>query len=399
MPHSTPGTDNSAAPGESRPVLSRFLEAASALPPDRLNELGPLFATATGATIARILIADYDHQVLVELRTNDVVSLTGTVAGRVFTTGKPSVISNSRIVWLPMTEDEERLGAVELEFERSAPEELAGINELLRVLVFVIVSKRRYTDTVLQARRTRPLSAAAEIQWDLLPPLSSRGTNATISGRLDPAYTTGGDSFDYAFSSDRLEFVLLDAVGHGLPAVLKSVAAIGAIRNTRRERKTLEDAYHAAGAVLISEFGDNFYVTGVIGSLDLRSGELHWINAGHPLPLLLRNGHLVGELKCQPSMPAGLGGSVREIACESLQPGDKVLFYTDGVIEARSVGVGQFGTERLADMFLRATLDGLSTPEIGRNLSTAVHEHSKGDLADDAATVILDYHPASRADQ
>jgi serine phosphatase RsbU (regulator of sigma subunit) len=55
-----------------------------------------------------------------------------------------------------------------------------------------------------------------------------------------------------------------------------------------------------------------------------------------------------------------------------------VLFYTDGVTEARSVGVGQFGTERLAEMFLRATLDGLSTPEIGRNLSIAVHEDDGG---------------------
>ena len=380
-------------------MLSRFLEAASALPPDRLNEIGPLFASAAGATIARILIADYDHKVLVELGKGDVVSLTGTVADRVFATQKPYVTSNSQTVWLPMTEDDERLGAVELEFEHSAPEELAGILGLLQVLVLVIVSKRRYTDTVLQARRTKPLSAAAEIQWGLLPPLSSRGTNAAISGRLDPAYTTGGDSFDYAFTSHCLEFVLLDAVGHGLPAVLKSVAATGAIRNARRERKTLEDAYHAAGAVLVSEFGDNYYVTGVIGSLDLRSGELHWINAGHPLPLLVRNGHLLGELKCEPSMPAGLGGSVREVACESLQPGDKVLFYTDGMTEARAVGVGQFGTERLAEMFLQATLDDLSTPEIGRKLSIAVHEHSQGDLADDAATVILDYHPAPGADR
>ena len=358
-----------------------------------------MFASAAGAAAATILIADYDHRVLVrygvtgEGKTGDIVSIDGTLPGRVFASGEPCVVNDSRTVWFPLTEGEERFGAVELTFPERAPNDLGHIAELVQILVLVMVSKRRYTDTTLRARRTRPLSAAAEIQWDLLPPLSGRGTSATICGRLDPAYTTGGDSFDYAFNPDRLEFALIDAVGHGLPAVLKSVAAIGAIRNARREQHSLEQAYLAAGDVLVSQFGNSFYVTGVIASLELASGELRWINAGHPLPLLVRDGHLVGELACKPSMPAGLGGAVREIACEALQAGDKVLFYTDGLTEARSTGGKQFGSERLGELFVRATLDGLSIPEIGRRLSKAVREHSNGDLADDAATVIVEYHP------
>lgn len=402
MSSSSSATGKRAAFDVPNSALSQLLRAASALAPDRLEEVGPMFAAAAGAATATVLIADYDHRVLVRYGvTGDglaegTVSLDGTIPGRMFASGEPCVVNESRTVWWPLTDDEERFGAIELTFDQPAPEDLGHIAELVQVLVLVIVAKRRYTDTVLRSRRTRPLSAAAEIQWDLLPPLAGRGTAATICGRLDPAYTTGGDSFDYAFGPERLEFALIDAVGHGLSAVLKSVAAIGAIRNARREQHTLEEAYLAAGDVLVSQFGHSFYVTGVIASLDLASGELRWINAGHPLPLLVRDGHLVGELACKPSMPAGLGGTVREIACDALQPGDKVLFYTDGVTEARSVAGGQFGSERLGELFLRATLDELSIPEIGRRLSNAVREHCNSDLADDAATVIVEYHPHPR---
>ncbi len=383
-----------AATDEQAALLSRFVQRASALRPDQLEQVGSIFATAAGAVTATVRIADYDHRVVIGYgAAADEISLEGTVAGRVFVSGELCVVNEGHTVWLPLTEDEERIGVVDLTFDDRAPDDLTYLDALLDVLVLAIVSKRRYTDSVLRVRRTRMLTAAAEIQWDLLPPLSSRGTSASICGRLDPAYTTGGDSFDYAFGPERLDFTLLDAVGHGLPAVLKSVAAIGAIRNARREQKTLEEAYHSADDVLVSQFGDSFYVTGVIASLDFATGELHWINAGHPLPILVRDGRLIGELKCAPSMPAGLGGTVREIACEVLQPGDKVLFYTDGVTEARSADRREFGSERLGDLFVRAALDELPIAEIGRRLSRAVREHCSDELADDAATVILDYHP------
>ena len=80
-----------------------------------------------------------------------------------------------------------------------------------------------------------------------------------------------------------------------------------------------------------TQFGDSYYVTGVIGSLNALSGTLTWINAGHVLPMLVRNGTYAGPLRCQPSRPLGLGGPVVEVAEQSLQRGDRVLFYTDGI--------------------------------------------------------------------
>ena len=99
---------------------------------------------------------------------------------------------------------------------------------------------------------------------------------------------------------------------------------------------------------------------------------LTWLNAGHPLPLLVRDKTFVGELACAPSLPMGLGGSVAEIATEQLQPGDRVLFFTDGVSEAKSPAGEEFGVPRLADLLVRATLDGVSPAETARRLTTSI---------------------------
>ena len=89
----------------------------------------------------------------------------------------------------------------------------------------------------------------------------------------------------------------------------------------------------------------------------------------------------------------GLGGTVSEIATEHLQSGDRVLFYTDGVVETRSPDSGEmFGVDRLADLFVRASLDGVYPAETVRRLSSAIMAYNGAGLSDDATLVIIDYH-------
>ena len=126
------------------------------------------------------------------------------------------------------------------------------------------------------------------MQWDLLPPLTCGASGVSIAGIVEPAYATGGDSFDFAVNGDLLEFIVIDAVGHGMPAVLKSIAAITTYRNVRREQGGLAAVYEEIGRVMVDQFGERYYATGVIGSLQMSTGELTWINAGHPQPLLVR---------------------------------------------------------------------------------------------------------------
>jgi serine phosphatase RsbU (regulator of sigma subunit) len=379
-------------------ALLSLLEGTTELPASELTRVVDVAGKVLGAQSARVLVADYALVCLQPLGedgpTGDAQPIEGTLAGHAFIRSEVVVSGHDpTLVWVPLAEGSERLGVLELSCESWTDDVRTALAPVVRALILVLISKRRYTDAVLRARRHEPLSIAAELQWDLLPPLTCSTHRASLSGILEPAYSIGGDSFDYAMNRDRAEFAIVDAVGHGLSAVMMSVAAINSLRNARRESAGLELAYENTGEVIETQFGSECFVTAQLGSLALDSGELTWLNAGHPLPLLVRDGNFTGELSCRPSMPMGLGGSVAEIATVKLQPGDRVLFYTDGVTETQAAGGEQFGVPRLADFLVRATLDGVSPAETVRRLSASILLYNGGDtLSDDATLLLVEYH-------
>lgn len=363
------------------------------LSPDDIGGMVDAVRSLANADRVLLHVADYALNCARVLspsgKLGDAYVLEGTLAGRAFTTGEPVLADTTW--WLPLVDGAERLGVLELEY-RAAPDTLDELLKLLAgLLVLVVISVRRYTDVWLRTRRAEPLSAAAEAQWGLLPPLATISSEVAVSGILEPAYEIGGDSFDYALNPGRLDLAIVDAMGHGMSAVLMSTAAINSLRNTRRERGTLEAAYRQADDIIGRHFGNSNYVTGQFGSLDLDSGVMTWVNAGHLLPMLVRNGSYVGELECAPSKPLGLGGPLVEIAQATLQRGDRVLFYTDGISESLSPDGGRFGQERLADYLVRATLDGLPGAETVRRLSAAVGAHVGKGLNDDATMLLVEY--------
>ena len=385
-------------PSTDRGALAEFIHRSLLIEPDSLGMLADLTCEVLGACSGRLFVADYGLRRVRELRgdgtTGEEFMLDGTIAGRAFASGVEVEHGDRPVtVWVPLSEGSERIGLLELIFDEASSWEAASadVADVARTMMLMIVSGRRYTDVMLQARRAQPLSDAAEAQWDLLPPLSYAGTHITVSGILEPAYSIGGDSFDYAINPGRLDLAIVDAVGHGLPAVLLASAVINTLRNARREHRTLDDAYRQADRRIAEQFGQSYYVTGQIATLEISSGRLTWLNAGHVLPLLVRNGSFVGELECTPSMPMGLGGQVVQIAVEPLQSGDRVLFHTDGVSESRSSDGTLFGSERLADFLVRATMDGVSVAETIRRLSANVVTHVGAGLKDDATMFLVEY--------
>lgn len=379
--------------------LAALLTEATAVAAGDLRSVIDLAGAALGATSARMLVADYGLTSLQELGDDGPDGprqlIAGTLAGRSFAAEEIVVIDDPPRVWLPLAEGSERLGVLELDHPSWSDAHGAAAEPIVRLLVLLLISKRRYTDVVLRSRRAEPLSVAAEIQWALLPPLTCSTDRVSASGILEPAYSIGGDSFDYALNASGLEFAIIDAVGHGLPAVSISVVAINALRNARREGHGLETAYHEADDALRSQFTRSAFATGQLGTLDQRNGELTWINAGHPLPLLIRDGTFVGEVPCRPSLPMGLGGQLAEIAVTSLQPGDRVLFHTDGVMESRAPDGEVFGVDRLADLLVRSAADGTSPAETVRRLASTILDHNGHTLRDDATLFMVEYHGSS----
>src|SRR4029079_9323438 len=136
--------------------------------------------------------------------------------------------------------------------------------------------------------------------------------------------------------------------GHGLDAGLLATVAVAAYRNSRRQGLDLPDTVRFIDAAIASTFGPERFVTAVLAELDLRSGRMRWHNAGHPAPLLLRGGRVVKVLETEPGLPLGLGGECEPV-WQPLEPGDRVLFFTDGVVEARSAAGEFFGVSRLVD--------------------------------------------------
>jgi serine phosphatase RsbU (regulator of sigma subunit) len=166
--------------------------------------------------------------------------------------------------------------------------------------------------------------------------------------------------------------------------------AAAAYRNSRRQRLKLAETAAAVDEAIRVRFGPERFVTAVLAELDLASGRFRWIRAGHPAPLLLRGSKVVKTLWGDGGLPLGLGSAGGETE-ESLEPGDQVVFFTDGVTEARSPDGTFFGTDRLADLVSRASAGGQPPPETLRRLMHSILDHQGGDLQDDATAVLVEW--------
>jgi len=209
---------------------------------------------------------------------------------------------------------------------------------------------------------------------------------------LEPAYEVGGDLVDYSLGSDVAHLAIFDAMGHGLGASVLSAVAVGAYRNARRRLAGLEEMVQAIEDGLVAQFAHARLVTAIVARFELASGRFEWINLGHPAPLLLRDGRIVKTLDAPPDAPLGYGlNPALHVHEETLQPGDRLVAYTDGVVEARGPDGEQFGVERLGQFVVRAASAGEPPPETMRRLSQAVLAHQHGNLQDDATQVMLEW--------
>ena len=133
------------------------------------------------------------------------------------------------------------------------------------------------------------------------------------------------------------------------------------------------------------------FVTGVVAQLDLPTGRLRYVNAGHPLPLLMRHGKVVKQLGGGRRTILGLGRDEVPVGEEWLEPDDTVVLYTDGITEARDEERRMFGVDRLIGHLERSAAAGLPAPEMLRRLSHDVLEHQRGVLQDDATLVVAQW--------
>jgi serine phosphatase RsbU (regulator of sigma subunit) len=257
----------------------------------------------------------------------------------------------------------------------------------------LVVSRSQYGDAIMVSRRTERLSLAAELRWALLPPLTFETHGINLAGILEPAYSVAGDTFDYSVDVSTAHVAVFDAMGHGLEAARIANLVVGAYRHARRAGLDLVATYEAACDAVAEQFDPSRFCTAILAQLDVGTGELRLLLAGHPPPLLLRNHQVVGDLSCRPTTPIGLRDHDPLVATFQLEPDDRVVLYTDGVVEARRPNGDDFGLDRLADFLVRAELSGEPAAETMRRLAKAVLAHQEGRLQDDATLLMAHWRP------
>jgi serine phosphatase RsbU (regulator of sigma subunit) len=292
-------------------------------------------------------------------------------------------------VWIPLLEGSDRTGVVALTLPEATEELLRCCEEIGILAGYLIASQARCTDMYNLHRRRHSMSLAASMQWDLLPPLVLDTGAVSLAGLIEPAYDVGGDCFDYAVNGPIFDFAVMDAMGHGVGSAVIASLAMGCYRHDRRESRTLAAMHVHLAETISSWFGDMSFATGALCRLNQDVGELTWTNAGHPLPLLIRGGRVVGELQCKPTPPWGTLAAEPMVATEQLDPGDCLLLYTDGVTEARTPDGEEFGVERLMDLAQRHASDLLQPETVVRLIVESVREHQNTELLDDATVVLV----------
>jgi serine phosphatase RsbU (regulator of sigma subunit) len=359
-------------------------------------------ASAIRATDLVVYLVDFGQTVLepipdrsahAELAVTEAVATT--MAGRAFT--DQQVITADRDdgtrVWVPIVEGSDHTGVVAFTIPKANDHVLRECRDIGILAGYLIAAHARRTDLFNLYRRRRKMSLPASMQWDLLPPLVLHADGIALAGLIEPAYDVGGDCFDYAVNGPVVDFAIMDAMGHGLGSALISALAMGCYRHDRREGRSLVAIHDTINSTIESHYDDYSFATGVLGRIEIDTGVFTWTNAGHPRPLLIRNGQVIAELKSTPTAPWGIGNSSPTMASQALEPGDCLMLYTDGVTEARTPDGAFFGLDRLIDLTSRHASDLLRPEVILRQLIASVREHrGDDDLDDDATLVIVQWH-------
>ena len=263
----------------------------------------------------------------------------------------------------------------------------------------IVATKTVYSDRLRRWRSNGPLTAASELLWQLLPPRTLATDRITVSAVLEPHQQVAGDAFDYNVDGDVVDLAVFDAAGHDLRASMTTALAITAVRNARRAgEEDLAAIAARADQLIAAQPGPGQFATAVLARLNTSTGMIDVLNAGHPLPLLIRGGKVIKELGPPPRLPLGIQPPpdrpiTAQVQREQLEPGDRLLFYTDGVTEARDDTGAFFGEERLVELTEHAAASGLPAPEVLRRLVIAVLDHQKGQLQDDASLLIAEWSP------
>jgi serine phosphatase RsbU (regulator of sigma subunit) len=333
------------------------------------------------------------------------------VVHKVATTGQPILTSDAQtdsrfnmrqsimllglrsILCVPLKVKDEVRGVVyadnRFEVGIFTPADLDLISAIASIAAIAIENARLYQLAVEKGRLQRELQMAREMQSGFLPQEVPQLEDWQFAARWLPAREVAGDYFDFIPLDDHnLGLVIADVTDKGAPAALFMVFSNSIIRGSVHPSIPPAESIRSANRLIVDKSPNAMFVSLVYASLNLENGEFTWVNAGHNPPLyynrtddtfqkLLPTGMVLGIEMEAPYMQQHL----------TMQPGDFVLFYTDGLIDAIDAEDREFGMPRMEKIAQESRQ--LTAEELIIRLENAVAEHSGAVTPFDDITLLV----------
>ncbi len=265
---------------------------------------------------------------------------------------------------------------------------------LAAILVGLVIAA--YVRSQVRAQRAKEMEMASDIQESAIPrvfPPFPDEKRVDIFANMRTAKEVGGDFYDFYFSGpQRITFLIADVSDKGVPAALFMMRAKTIIKSIAQTGKPVAQVATEANNSLCEGNGADMFVTAWIGEINLATGNVSYVNAGHNPPIILR-GHGAEYLRSRPGLVLGAMPGVKYKSQEvSLSPGDAIYLYTDGVTEQPDVRGELFGEKRLIELFARET-PVTSQPDVllDKVLERVSGHASEVEQADDCTQLFIRY--------
>ncbi len=293
----------------------------------------------------------------------------------------------------PLQTDDRVIGLIYLDSPHFVHEFTKDDLNLLTVMANVAAIRIEHTRLAeveqVERMHAKELEQAAEIQRKLLPTSAPEVPGVDLAGYNAPCRTVGGDYFDFLpYPDGRVALLVGDVAGKGMPAALLMSSLQARVQVLFDEPTDLAALVTRLNRIINSNCPANRFISFFIGVLDPKTGQLNYVNAGHNPPLLARCDGTVEKLDCT-GLILGIMPSARyEQQTVTLQPGDIVVLFSDGVTEACRPDVDEeFGEERLAQAVFK--LRDLPAQSIIEAINQQVQEFTVGSPPADDITLVI----------